>query len=110
MRYPTEVAYLHIMNMRGKILFVALLALAVIFIAFLAAKGISENDAAKDLVARFGVFGIVITAFVAGLNLFVPVHAATFAPVFLSAGFSMLIIMILLIQIMYLIWQLAWIN
>ena len=80
------------MKRHGHILLLALLALAVIFFAFLAADAISQNDSAKEIVEQFGVLGIIVISFIAGLNLFVPVHAATFTPIFLEVGFPIVII------------------
>ena len=65
------------------------LAIAAICGAFILANHISDNKAAQELVARFGYFGIVAIAIVGGLNIIVPIHAATFTPIFVSAGFSM---------------------
>ncbi len=71
-------------------LLLILLTGAIILSAFYLAQYIEQNDAARILVENFNFFGMVAVGIVSGLNAFVPVHAATFAPVFAAAGFSML--------------------
>lgn len=57
--------------------------------SFFFADYVASNDAASELVERFGYAGILAISIVSGLNLFIPVPAATFVPVFTAAGFSM---------------------
>jgi len=74
--------------------FLALFALmvSIIMSAFYLAEYIGTNDATRVLVEKFGILGIIAVAFVGGLNLVVPVPAATFTPLFVAANFSMLTI------------------
>jgi membrane protein YqaA with SNARE-associated domain len=59
-------------------------------------KYITVNDAARSIVESFGVFGMVAVGIVTGFNLLVPVHAASFTQIFLSAGFSLPVIIVTL--------------
>ncbi len=69
--------------------FAIILSIAlVLYGSFLLADYVRNNDAARLLVEYFGYIGILIVAVVTGLNVFVPVPAAAFVPVYLSAGFS----------------------
>lgn len=67
---------------------IALFALCLIAFAFYAATIVSANGAAREFVGQFGVLGILIVAFISGLNIVVPIHAATFTPIFIEAGFQ----------------------
>lgn len=67
----------------GLALFVALTVLA-----FFAASNLDERGLLHSLIETTGVFGIVLVAIASGLNAFVPLPPATFAPLFLEAGFS----------------------
>jgi len=48
------------------------------------------------LVERFGYLGVLLTGIVAGLNTVVPLPAATFTPIFLNAGLTAPLIIIVL--------------
>lgn len=67
--------------------------LAIVTLAFAAsfflADYVASNGSARELVERFGYAGILAISVVSGLNLFIPVPAAAFVPVFTAAGFSM---------------------
>ncbi len=66
----------------------AAVILAFVFItigAFFLAENITENEAVRDFVRGLGVFGVILTGIVTGLNAFVPIPPATFAPLFLEA-------------------------
>jgi membrane protein YqaA with SNARE-associated domain len=62
--------------------------IAIFFVALYAAQLLTENDAVVTLIERLGYLGVLITGIVAGLNTIVPIHAATFTPLFLEAGLS----------------------
>ncbi len=81
-------------RLRHTIEFVGLVLLIITIItsAFFLAEYITTNEAARSLVGQYGVFGMVVIAFVGGLNLAVPVPAASFTPVFVAAHFSMITI------------------
>lgn len=59
-------------------------------LAFYIGDMVVESSRLQSMVQDFGFLGIMATAFVSSLNLFVPIHPATFAPIFLSAGVSYL--------------------
>ncbi len=59
----------------------------IIAASFYFSRLIQENAFAHDIIASFGHISILMTGFVAGLNLLVPVPAISFLPVFLAAGF-----------------------
>ncbi len=46
---------------------------------------------------EFGYLGVVITAFIAGLNAIVPVPAGSFVPIFVAAGLAMPLIIVALV-------------
>ena len=78
----------------GIIIFVVAIFVAVI----LAANNLAENSAIQSIVGDWGYFGVLIVAIIAGLNTFVPLPSATFAPIFLAAGLSIIpIIMVMAI-------------
>jgi membrane protein YqaA with SNARE-associated domain len=52
------------------------------------ADEIKDNEAAQHLVRNFGYWGVFILAVVSGFNVIVPVPAMSFLPVFLAAGLS----------------------
>lgn len=65
-------------------------------VALYLANLLTESSAVLLLVERFGYVGVLLTGIVAGLNTFVPLPAATFAPLFISAGLSVTMIIIVL--------------
>ncbi len=86
-------------RIRHTIEFVALLLLIVSIItsAFYLADFISTNEATRELVEHYGVFGMIAVGFVGGLNLFVPVPAASFTPIFIAANFTLVTIIVSLV-------------
>ncbi len=67
--------------------FLALLTLVIIIIsALFLADYISNSSEIQMLVARFGYFGITVVAIVAGLNVIVPIPAASLVPIFTTSG------------------------
>lgn len=70
---------------------------ATLTIAFALAQFVADDAGAQALVANFGYLGVVTLAIIAGLNAIIPVPAATFVPVFASAGLLMPLIIIALV-------------
>lgn len=71
----------------------AIAAFALITIgAFFLAESITENETIRSFVQSLGIFGVVFVGLIGGLNAFVPIPPATFAPLFLEAGMSYLFI------------------
>ena len=64
-------------------------ALCLIGLAFYAATIVEANGTVREFVAQFGILGILIVAFISGLNILIPLHAATFTPIFTQAGFNL---------------------
>lgn len=58
-------------------------------LALLAAEAIINNPALQALVLSFGYLGIVGVAMVAGLNVIVPIPAATLTPIFTAGGLAL---------------------
>lgn len=56
--------------------------------AFFLASNLENNIAFRNFVESAGIFGVILVAFICGLDAFVPIPPATFAPLFLEAGFS----------------------
>jgi membrane protein YqaA with SNARE-associated domain len=54
------------------------------------ANQIKDNEAVKQLVQRFGYFGVLIIAFISGFNVVIPIPAISFLPIFTEAGMSTL--------------------
>lgn len=71
---------------------ISIFALCLVAFAFYAATIVSSNGTAREFVGQFGTFGILIVAFISGLNLIVPLHVATFTPIFTEAGFGLPVI------------------
>lgn len=67
----------------------AVLSIAIFSGIFLIANFVSSDAQAQTIVKDFGYLGVVIISFIAGLNAIVPVPAATFVPIFTSAGLIM---------------------
>lgn len=70
---------------------VALGALVILLILGIlyATKFLVHHTDSAQFIAQFGVLGVIAVGMIAGFNVFIPVHAATFTPAFLAAGFSM---------------------
>ncbi len=71
----------------GIVLLIILTGVATI--AFLIAAEILQNPAMQALVVSFGYVGITAFATIAGLNVIVPIPAATFTPVFTAGGLAL---------------------
>lgn len=81
--------------------YLRLIAIAVVFfgvgvLAFWLADFVTNDEAARELIGQFGYLGVGVLAIIAGLNAVVPVPAATFTPVFVSAGLLLPLIVIAL--------------
>lgn len=65
--------------------------------SFALSSHVASDSYAQSLVESYGSLSVFILSFVAGLNLFLPVPAATFVPIFTAGGMSLSSIIILLI-------------
>jgi membrane protein YqaA with SNARE-associated domain len=74
----------------------ALGILAIFMVALYVAQMLTENDMVVSLVERLGYVGVLLTGIVAGLNTIVPLHAATFTPLFIGAGLTIPLIILTL--------------
>ena len=74
-----------------------LLITAVWVAALFLADYVATNDMAQNLTQQFGYVGILVVAIVSGLNVLVPVPAAAFVPVFTAAGFTIWLIIAVLV-------------
>lgn len=77
--------YRHLLQLAG----VTLLLGVALAASFLAASYVEQSAAAQSLVERFGYIGMLVVTIVTGLNVFVPIPAATFTPIYEAAGFSL---------------------
>ena len=88
------------MTKRQRILKLSFL-LSLIVIVVIGALALTEyvmlNAEAQTFVGQFGYVGILLVSFVAGLNLLVPIPAATFVPIFAAGGIPLPIIVALLV-------------
>lgn len=73
------------------------ITLSLVLLAFYAASYIENSEAAQRLIETYGVLGIFALAFISGLNLVVPIHAATFTPIFTAAGFGLPLVILILV-------------
>lgn len=74
---------------------VALLFFLALFAgAIVLAHALTANPAVRMAVADFGYLGVIISGVIAGLNLFVPVPAATLTPLFTGAGLTLPLIVL----------------
>lgn len=80
----------------SKQILIALVIMSIFGVALYFANMLTESERVLSLVEQFGYVGVLITAIIAGLNTFVPLPAATFAPLFIEAGLSIPIIIIVL--------------
>ena len=80
-----------------KIVLLIIFLLSVFGGALYFADYVKESEQAKALVDQFGYFGIFIISVVAGLNLFVPIPAPTFVPIFTAAGYPFLGIILIMV-------------
>ncbi len=74
-----------------------LMITAIIFGSFLLSQFVAGDSYVQSLVQTYGGFGVVLISFIAGLNLLVPVPAATFVPIFTAGGMDMFTIITLLV-------------
>lgn len=58
------------------------------FAAFSVADSLESGGRLQQVIESSGLFGIVLAALISGLNPFVPIPPATFAPLFIEIGFS----------------------
>ncbi len=58
---------------------------------------VASDSYAQHLVQTYGGLGVFVISFIAGLNLFIPVPAATFTPIFTAGGMSLFSIIALLV-------------
>ncbi len=81
----------------GKTIFGAVFVIALFAGAVLLAQYVQDNSHAQEIVASFGYFGVLLISFVSGLNLFVPIPATAFIPIFSAAGFSLVMIISIIV-------------
>ncbi len=65
--------------------------------SFFLSQYVASNNGSQVLIQEFGHVGILLISFIAGLNLFIPIPAATFVPVFTAGGISLFEIIVLLV-------------
>lgn len=80
------------MKRYGELALIVLVFLAFTVGAFFLADSIAENDNVREFVRGLGVFGVILTGLASGLNAFVPIPPATFAPLFLEADIPRLVV------------------
>jgi len=69
-----------------KVFFLLSALLLIITLALFAADAVANNPELQAIVASWGYAGVTLVGLIAGLNVIVPMPAATFTPVFLAAG------------------------
>ena len=76
-------------NMSKLLKFLGLGALAIVLvgIVFWGATYVAEQESLRIIIEKFGFVGIFLVSFISNLNLIVPLHAATFSPVFIERDF-----------------------
>lgn len=83
-----------------KILRFTILSVIIVFVwvaALFLADYVSSNEMSQQLIAQFGYVGVFVMAVIAGVNVLVPIPAASFVPVFTAAGLWMPLIILALV-------------
>jgi len=62
--------------------------IVIMVIAFKVAFVARDSEVLRQFVLSFGYVGILVIAFISGLNLIVPIPAVAFMPLFIESGFS----------------------
>ncbi len=89
------VHYRHMKRLRRYIIGAFVLLVIFTGVTFLTQE-FTENTTIQLLIQDFGYLGVIIAGVIGGLNTFVPVPAASFTPLFIAAGLSFPLIVILL--------------
>lgn len=79
-------------NPHWKIILVIAVFALITGAAFFAANTLQENSALQDYVKSAGILGVIVVGLLCGLNAFVPLPPATFAPLFIESGLSPLMV------------------
>lgn len=87
----------HHLTARFRVVLAVLLFGLLSYGSFLFASSLSENQTATDFILSYGYLGVFILAIIGGLNLFVPIPAATFVPIFTEAGLFLPLIVVFLV-------------
>lgn len=69
----------------------------ILFASLFLTQYVSNNDHAQQIVQDYGYVSILLISLISGLNILVPIPAATFVPIFTAGGISLLVVIILLI-------------
>ena len=72
-----------------QLLLTAIAIISVFVAAMFAASYVQEDAAVLALVEQYGYFGILVISIIAGVNIFVPIPAAVFVPIFTAAGYPL---------------------
>lgn len=75
-----------------KIVLVIALFAFITAVAFFAATELQANESLQNYIKSAGIFGVLLVGVLCGLNALVPIPPATFAPLFLEAGLSALMV------------------
>src|SRR3989344_4832822 len=71
-----------------KVIVQIIIIAAIIALAFLLTNRVTEDELLRDLVARFGYIGAFFVAVISGINIFVPIPAVSFLPLFIESGLN----------------------
>lgn len=80
----------------NSVLFIGVI-MAVLVASFFLTQYVSADEASQKLIQEFGYLAVLAISFIAGLNLFLPVPAATFVSIFTAGGMSLPVIIFLLV-------------
>jgi membrane protein DedA with SNARE-associated domain len=80
----------------SKYFFIVAALIGVVATALFLAQMIQNNPDLQATIAGFGYLGVLVLAIIAGVNVFIPIPAASFTPAFLAAGLSLPFIIITL--------------
>lgn len=76
--------------------YIKFIALIILFVAAVwFANYIKDNDFVQMLAERFGYAGVFILALVSGFNVFVPIPAISFLPIFIEVGMDTVIVVVI---------------
>ncbi len=82
---------------KGKIALSVISVTVVVIVAVVLAIVAAQNEAFAERVVSLGYLGVVIAAYISGLDVVLPMPAVAFVPVFTAAGFALPVVIALMV-------------
>lgn len=83
-------------GLKKQFLYQAVLLLLVVAAVFSLSLWIASNESVLGAITHYGYWGAFLISIISGFNLVIPVPAASFVPLFLSAGLSLPILILII--------------